>query len=153
MGRSISGATRAVAASAIGVRGRADQSRGVDVVSGAYRRWQMSGRRYMVADRDGRDCDITVAWNHRDQAWECYYPVAGIFSRVARFEGRECLSGRRILGVDAALALDAADDLGRRQAVRRYVFFQVGRSSGAVFRGRWSQTRRRRILLDPRSGG
>jgi hypothetical protein len=71
--RSSSGATSGCAstrwlAAAAGDGGRADQSRGVDVVSPRDRQGALPDRRHLVADGDGRDHDCADSGRGGDQA-------------------------------------------------------------------------------------
>ena len=52
----------------LGIGGRADQPRGVDVVPPAHRRRALPDRRHLVADRDRVDPDHAAARHHEHQA-------------------------------------------------------------------------------------
>src|SRR5438093_3128107 len=64
----ISGSTRPLLAEAPGDRGRADQSRGMDVVLEGHRWRTLPGGGHLVADRDRDDPDHSAACSHAPQA-------------------------------------------------------------------------------------
>ena len=61
LGHRVAGEARPVVAAPARIGRRADQSRGLDVVSPAHRRRALPGRRHVVADRDRRDHDHAAA--------------------------------------------------------------------------------------------
>ena len=65
VGRRVGRTPRPFQPAAAGQRGRRDQSRGLDVVSREDRRRALPDRRYLVADRDGRDHDDPAARRDR----------------------------------------------------------------------------------------
>src|SRR6516162_5676058 len=105
-------AARPFELAASGERGRANQSRGVDVVSPGHRRWSMPGRRYLVADGDRHDFDIAFAWRHSDQArlGNAALTGRGAGSCGQGGQARATKPGR-ISGHSKAVAGHAPDDL------------------------------------------
>ena len=76
VGRPVGRQARPVEPAAAGQRRRGDQSRGLDVVPREDRRRPLPDRRYLVADRDGRDHDEPLAGRHRHQARQLHQAAA-----------------------------------------------------------------------------
>ena len=119
VGRPVGQEARPVEPAAAGHGRRADQSRGVDVVSQGHRRRALPDRRYLVADRDRRDHDRAVPGAIADQAGLGDAAAAGRRrrGRHARGQARRRQPGR-LAGHPQAVAGDAAHDLRRRRALQ-----------------------------------
>ena len=77
----------------LGIRRRADQPRGVDLVLGAHRRRPEPGRRHLVADRDRRHHDRPAARGHDPQAGQRDLAAAGHRRRGRRRRRRARSTG------------------------------------------------------------
>ena len=99
---------------------RADQSRGVDVVSRRHRRRTLPDRRHLVADRDRRDHDHAAARRDADQARLGDAAVARRRSPTIVDEQGKPVGAEpgRLPGHPQALAGDAAHHLRRRRALQ-----------------------------------
>ena len=84
VGRRVGRQARPEQPAAAGHRGRRHQPRGLDVVSPRDRRRALPDRRYLVADRDGRDHDDAAARRHSHQARQLHQAVARHYSRDRR---------------------------------------------------------------------
>ena len=118
VGQRVGAQALAGVAAAAGHGGRADQSRGVDVVSPRDRQGALPDRRHVVADGDGRDHDCADSGRGGDQAG---FGDAAVLRRRAGSgdQGRRagaCGAGRAA-GDQEAVAFAGADDLGRCGAV------------------------------------
>ena len=98
---------RALDAAAARLGRRADQPGGVDVVPRARRRRPLSGRRHVVADRDGNDPDHAAAGGDDDQAW--FGDEA-----VPRRRRRSLQRGRARRSGPAGAATSSSNGRGRR---------------------------------------
>jgi acetyl-CoA synthetase len=78
VGRGSAEEARHLVAAAAGLGRRADQSRGVDVVSPRDRRRALPDRRHLVADRDRPHPDLAAARHHEDEARLGLHGVPGI---------------------------------------------------------------------------
>ena len=131
--------------------GRADQPRGLALVSRGGRRRPLPHRGHLVADRDGRSSDHPPARRHRPEARigdpaparrrasdrGCRGPAAG-GRRL-----RQSVHHRQLAGPDA-------HRLWRRSALLRHLFLDL---SGPVLHRRRLPSGRGRLLLDHRPGG
>ena len=91
----------------LGTRRRADQSRGVDVVSPRHRRRALPDRRHLVADRDRRHHDLPPARRHAD------HPRLGD-PPAARHRPRDRHQGRQRRSGQARAASSSSSSPGRR---------------------------------------
>ncbi len=132
-GDDLPGGLRPVEPAAAGVRGRADQPGGMDVVPGGHRRRSLPDRGHLVADRDRRHHDQPPARRHHLQARLGDAPAARDLREGRRRRGPPGGSrGRRVPRADRAVAGDAARDLGRQRPLRRHVLVTV---AGFYFAG------------------
>ena len=118
-GRKIPDAARPVQPAAAGVGRRADQPRGMALVSGCVRRRQDPDRRHLVADRDRRRDDLAAARRDEQQAGFGDAPAAGHLGQDrrrrrqrTRARHRSRRAGQRLPGARQAVAVDAARHLG-----------------------------------------
>ena len=90
VGRRVAEAARSLDAAAARLGRRADQPRGVDLVSPAHRRRALPDRRHVVADRDRRDHDHAAAGHHdaRSRAPR-RAPFPGITAEILNDDGRD----------------------------------------------------------------
>ena len=118
---------------------RADQPRGVDVVPRDDRRRALPDRRHVVADGDGRDHDHAAAGRHRHASRARRRARSSASTPAVVDETGDELGTEpgRLPGDQAALALDAARHLGRRERYRETYWIEVpGRAtSPATARG------------------
>ena len=84
LGDGVPRAARPLVAATARFGGRADQPRGVGLVLEVHRRRALSGRRHVVADRDGRDPDHTAPGRHPAEARVGDEPVPGHRGRRLR---------------------------------------------------------------------
>ena len=99
--------------------GRADQSRGLDLVSGIHRQAALPDRGHLVADRDGHDHDHAAARDHRHKAGFGDATVSRHRCRSGGRRGQDRRSRRwRLSGVEEAVAGDDAHDLRRSRSLR-----------------------------------
>ena len=132
-------------AAAAGKRGRADQSRSVDVVPQHDRPRPLPDRGHVVADGDGRHHDQSAARRDADQAGFVHAAVARHQARSGRRRKASlCLRVGRLPGDPEAVARHAAHDLRRQRAVPATVLVA---ESGLVFHGRWRAAGRGRLHL------
>ena len=103
-------------------------------------------RRYLVADRDGRDHDFARSGSGRDQA-RLGHASAARHQRRSRDPRRRASAARlrRIPGHQEAVAGDAAHGVWRSRALRSAVLV---RHSGHVLHRRRRARRQGRLLLD-----
>ena len=118
-GNRVARQARPLVAAAARHRGRADQSRGVDLVPEAHRAREVPDRRHVVADRDGHDPDHAAARHHEDAARIRDAGLSRDRGEDPRPAGQRGEGRRRLSRDHAPVAGDAAHDLGRRRAVRR----------------------------------
>ena len=139
-------AHRSLFAQAAGLGRRADQSRGLGVVSPRGRRRPLPDRRHVVADGDRRHPDHAAAGRHQAQAGLGDAAVLRHQAGARRREGRN--PGRR--GVRQSrhprqLARPDAHRLRRPRALRADLLLDL---QGHVLHRRRLPPRRRRLLLD-----
>ena len=128
LGQGVAGEVQAFVAAADRNRRRADQSRGVDVVSRNHRPRALPHRRHLVADRNRLHHDLSAARHHGHQTRLGHAPAA---RHRRRSGGRRRQAGRprrrRLLGVEQAVALDAAHDLRRSRTLRAELLVALSR--------------------------
>ncbi len=86
-GHELRDAARHVVAAAVGQRGRADQSRSLDLVLQVDRERTLPDRRHLVADRDGRDHDHPAARPHHHDARQRDAPFPGVGAEIVNEQG------------------------------------------------------------------
>ena len=148
VGRRVARRSRAGEHPAPGHGGRADQPRGVDVVSARNRRGSLPHRRHLVADRDGGDDDLAAPRSHPCASGKCVPPAPGDRCRSAERRRRE---REGWLPRDhPPVAIDAARNLGRPAAFSGDLLVEVG---WGLFCRRWREVGRRRLPVGPGPGG
>ncbi len=146
VGRAVPAAARPVEPAAAGHGRRADQPRGLDVVSQGHRRRSMPDRRHLVADRNRRDHDLAAAGRDPDGPGSATRPLPGIVPEIVTKDGQPVPGESRRLSRDqAALAVDAAHALRRRRALQGAV---LERHPRLLLHRRRRPPRRERQLLD-----
>ena len=102
----------------LGHRGRADQSRSLDVVPREHRPRPLPHRGHLVADRNRHDHDRPAARRHAHQARLRHASLARRDRRRGHARGRaRAARRRRLSGVEAPVARHAAHHLWRSQAL------------------------------------
>ena len=110
----------------LGIRRRTDQSRSVDVVSRAYRRKTVSGRRHVVADGNRRHHDLAASRHHLDAARKRDATSSRNRRRHRERRRRVGPAGRRrIHRAHASLAGHAARHLGRRRTLQANLLVEI----------------------------
>ena len=118
VGRRVGAEALAGVAAAAGDGGRADQSRGVDVVSPRDRQGALPDCGYVVADGDGRDHDCADSGSGADEAGLGDAAVLRDCAGGGDEGGRAGAAGAgRAAGGAQAVAVDGADDLRRSGAL------------------------------------
>ncbi len=135
----------------LGTVGRADQSRGVDLVSGSDWSRAMPNCRHMVADGDRWDHDLADSGSGGSEAG---IGDAALLRNCARgcYKRRAAGAGGagRAAGDPGTVAVDGADDLGRSGSLREAVL--VG-CAGVLLHGRRRAYGRGRVFLADGPGG
>ena len=124
VGRPVAEEARPVEPAAARHRRRADQPRGVDVVSRGDRRRPLPDRRYLVADRDRRDHDLAAARRDRRPSPARATQAAARASSPRSWTSRaaRCRPNQGgFLVIRKPWPRDAADDLRRRRALQAAV--------------------------------
>ena len=111
VGRAVPPPPRPVEPAPAGHGRRADQSRGLDVVSQGHRRRTLPDRRHLVADRNRRDHDLAAARRHAHGA-RLGDPTA------ARHRPRDRHQGRPVLSAPTRAASSSSSSPGRRCCAR-----------------------------------
>ncbi len=126
VGDRVPGDARPVVAPPARLGRRADQPRSLDVVLEGDRRRALPGRRYVVADGDGRDPHHAAPRDHAAQAGLRDVPVPGHRGRRRGRTGAERRARRRGLPrARPSMALDRPHDLGRPRPLRRDLLLQA----------------------------
>ena len=118
LGHRLAGEARPVVTAAARLGRRADQPRGLDLVSPEHRPRALSGGRHLVADRDRVDPDHAAARHHQHQAGLGDAALPRHHRPDPHRQGRSDSGRRRPAGADAAVAVDAARHLRRPRALR-----------------------------------
>ncbi len=115
-------AVRPVEPAPAGLGGRADQSRGVDVVLHARRRLALPDRRHLVADRDRQPHDLADAGRDAPEARLVHVPAARHPGGDRRRDRpRRRMGQGRLPGDQEAVAVDDPHDLGRPRPLQEVV--------------------------------
>ena len=107
----------------------------------------LSGRRHLVADRNGRDHDHAAAGRDGSEARIGDEAVSGIAAEIRNERGETVDVGGGFLALTRPWPVDVARDLRRSGSVCPPVLEQVG--NRRLCHRRRSQARRRRVLLAP----
>src|SRR5437867_3651937 len=100
----------------------------MDLVSQEHRRRTLSGRRYLVANGNGRDPNHTFAGRDSDETWERDASV--FWSRPCGCRSKRKGSRReyrRQINYSTSVAVDVADDLRRQAAIPKTVLERIQR--------------------------